>query len=141
MAATADDIADRLRRALADEEGVVLAYLYGSHAQGLADERSDVDVGVLFDEPPESFRAIGRLNLRIARALDLPVERVDVRALNDASLRFLHQVVAKGRPVFARDDADRVAFEARTMDRYLDFRPMLRRQDRARRERFRRRAA
>lgn len=140
MAATGDDLADRLARALEDEEGVVLAYLYGSHAQGLADERSDVDVGVLFDEPPESLRAIGRLNRRVARALDLPVDRVDVRPLNDASPRFLHEVLAAGTPVLARSEETRVDFETRALALYYDFLPYLEAQDRAQRDRFRRRA-
>lgn len=119
---------------------MVVAYLYGSHAQGHATDRSDVDVGVLLDDWPGPGAGLDRtldLNRLVASALGLAGERVDVKTLNGAPLRLLHQVVAKGRPVYVRDEAERVRFEADVMDRYFDFLPVIRLQAKARRERFR----
>lgn len=131
---------DRVREALEDEEDVVLAYVFGSVAEGRETDRSDLDVGVLLKEEPDGLDRTIALNGLLAEGLDLPGERVDVKVLNDAPLRLLHQVVAKGEPVLVRDESRRVAFEARVMDRYFDFKPMLERQAEARRERFRGRA-
>lgn len=135
-----EDLRRRLGDALGDEEDVVLAYLYGSHAQGTATERSDVDVGVLLDEGPNGLDRVLELNASVADALALPDERVDVKVLNDAGLRLLHQVVAYGEAVVAPDEDARAAFEADVMDRYFDFKPMMERMAEARRDRFRERA-
>lgn len=136
-----DDLRDRIREALTAEDDVVLAYLYGSHAEDRSTERSDVDVGVLLTEAPEGLDRTIELTELVSRALEVPGERVDVTVLNDAPLRLVHQVVTKGEAVLVRDESRRVAFEADAMDRYFDFKPMLERQARARRDRFRGKAA
>lgn len=131
-----DRLRDRIRDALADEEDGVLAYLHGNQVQDRTTERSDVDVGVLLDEPADGLDRAIELNAVLSRALEVPGERLDVTVLNDAPLRLVHQVVTKGEAVLVRDEARRVASEADAMDRYFDFKPMLERQARARRERF-----
>lgn len=135
-----EETRERVRDALEEQEDVALAYVYGSVAEGHETDRSDLDVAVLLETDPESLDRAIDLNARLAEALDLPGERVDVTILNDAPLRLLHQVVSKGEPALVREESRRVAFEADVMDRYFDFKPMLERQARARRERFRGRA-
>lgn len=132
-----DRLRDRIRDALADEDDVVLAYLHGSVAQDRQTDRSDIDVGVLLDEVPSGLDRAIEFNEVLSRALEVPGERIDVKVLNDAPLRLVHQVLMKGEAVLVRDESRRVAFEADAMDRYFDFKPMLERQARARRERFR----
>lgn len=135
-----EETGERVRETLEDEDDVVLAYLFGSVAEGRETDRSDLDVGVLLAGETDGLDRLMDLAAALSEALDLPGEAVDVTLLNDAPLRLLHQVVTKGEPVLVRDESRRVRFEAGVVDRYLDFKPMLERQARARRERFRGRA-
>ena len=82
------------------EHGVVLAYLFGSHAEGTARSSSDVDFAVLL--PPGTPREkFFRVRLDLTNALmDVFHRDVDVVILNEAPPLLAHQVVKFGRVVF-----------------------------------------
>lgn len=62
MIAVTDDLIRRAARALADAAGPeATVILFGSHAQGRADPRSDVDFLVIEDQVPGRAREIVRL--------------------------------------------------------------------------------
>jgi predicted nucleotidyltransferase len=89
-------IVDRLKQRLPD---VLAIYLFGSVASGAAGPESDVDLAVLNDgplDPVEMWDVAGE----IASMVDSDVDLVDLRA---ASTILQHQVVTKGRRLFARD--------------------------------------
>jgi hypothetical protein len=73
---------------------VVAAYLFGSQARGTAGPRSDVDLGVLFRDPPpaglESFRLESELELALRRP-------VQVVILNRAPADLVHRVLRDGQ--------------------------------------------
>lgn len=101
-------------------EPVVAAYLHGSAASGRTGPFSDVDVALLLEEPcedplGESVR-LGGLLAEHAQVSDL-----DVRSINGADLRFQGRVVQDGAVIHGQDSPARVAFEVRTLKRYLDF--------------------
>jgi len=89
--------AGRLEQYFASLEGVVLAYLFGSHARGRPWAHSDVDVLILNQAPP---------------------------ALRYAVLR-------DGILLFCRDHQAMIEFRVRTVNEYLDFKPILRRHEHA----------
>jgi hypothetical protein len=76
-------------------EPVVVAYLFGSLAQGDAGPLSDVDVAVLLGDnlPPGEALAL-RLQLMEALGRALCVGRVDVVVLNDAPYLLQHRVIS-----------------------------------------------
>lgn len=63
-------------------------------------------------------------------------QELDVRILNDQSLRLVYQVLKEGKVVFCRDNEERVAFETIITKRYLDFKPLYEEYDRIRNERL-----
>lgn len=48
---------------------------------------------------------------------------VDLRALNGRGPVFLNQVLKYGKPIYRRSEGERVMFETRVLDEYLDYRP------------------
>ncbi len=116
-------LVETLRAFFASREDVVLAYLFGSRARGTAGRMSDLDVAVLLE--PGSGRGDmmeRRLDIMPRLAGLLGEERVDVLLLNEASPGLRFAVIKDGKPVYAREEGSRVAFEAETCMRYLDFR-------------------
>lgn len=107
-------------------EDVVAVYLFGSEGRGEARATSDVDLGVLFREPPEPsldgrrFRLQGELENILRRPVDLIV-------LNEASPDLCHRVFRDGVLILDRDRTFRLRFEVKRRNEYLDFLPVLRR--------------
>lgn len=120
-------LVDALTTALsARSEGMVCAYLFGSHARGEAEVRSDVDVAVLFAEDPP--RNLAGLHLDLADDLTGALRRpVDLVVLNHAPVDLVHRVLRDGALVLERDRSARIRFEVRARNDYFDLLPHLRR--------------
>ncbi len=109
-----------IRRLLEARPDVRLAYLFGSAARGEERPRSDLDVGVLFEDDPAP-EAINRLVAELERAVGRPVDLV---VLGTAPPLLAHEVISRGTLLVCRDEDDRVRFAARTVARYLDTAPL-----------------
>jgi predicted nucleotidyltransferase len=113
------DLTERLRHLLAGAPGVLVAYLYGSHAREQAGPLSDVDVALLLDGDHEERR----LELTAAIAHVVAPARADVVVLNDAPSALSYRVLRDGTVLASRDERARVQHWVRTVDRYLDMAP------------------
>ncbi|OLE25669.1 MAG: hypothetical protein AUG49_10230 [Catenulispora sp. 13_1_20CM_3_70_7] len=113
------DLVERLRRVLADAPGVVVAYLYGSHARGHAGALSDVDVALLLDGDDDEQQ----LELTAAITHAVAPARADVVILNDSPAALSYRVLRDGKVLVSRDNQARVEHWVRTVDRYLDMAP------------------
>jgi len=130
------DLVEALKSVISEHEEVIAAYLYGSAAQGIMREDSDIDVGVLLaDDAAPDYRYGVRMAGEIQSRCHLARE-VDLRVLNRRPIRFLNQVLRYGKLVFVRDEKKRVEFETGVLKEYLDFKPFLREYDRERRRRL-----
>lgn len=132
MGAPADDLVDRITRALEGPEGagVVSAYLFGSHAEGRAHRQSDVDVGVLLERRQlpgarDRFEAGLRLSALLQSALR--TRHVDLVVLNDAPPGLGRRIVSHGRRLLCSDPAADHAFVRDVQLRAADLEPFLRR--------------
>ena len=116
-----------LRKALAKgPEGLVCAYLFGSHARGSATPRSDVDVAVLFEQDPP--RTLAGLHLGLADDLTGAVGRlVDLVVLNRAPVDLIHRVLRDSLLLLDLDPSARIRFEVRARNQYFDLLPHLQR--------------
>lgn len=106
-------------------------YLFGSRARGTERPGSDVDVAVLYTQPPSS--GLGGLGLELADELRAVMRApVDLVVLNRASPDLIHRVLRDGILVCEQDRAARIHFEVDARRRYLDLLPYLREYRRAR---------
>jgi len=106
-----------IRRMLAQDPEVVLAYLHGSFTRG--GPFRDVDLALLLrsDDPDRAYHYTVRVAAKLEAALGLPV---DVQVLNRAPLPFRHHVLTHGILIFSRDDNLRHLLFDITTRMYLD---------------------
>jgi predicted nucleotidyltransferase len=108
---------------LAGDRSVTFAYLYGSFVE--SQPFHDIDVGVYLENVQADRVTATALDLaqRLSDRAQMPV---DVRILNFAPVSFLYHVL-RGQLVFCRDDAVLAEVMERTVSRYLDIAPLVRR--------------
>lgn len=116
---------DELKRKLRpifERRGVVVAYLFGSVAEGRDRPDSDVDIAVLL---PRSIGEREMADLQISLILEiggaLGRDDVDVVVLNRAPLELRYQVLKHGIPLYCSDEGERIDFEALTLSMYYDY--------------------
>ncbi len=114
--------------AVADMPEIQLVYRFGSQVTGNLGPASDYDFGVLLDSAAAWPQIRAELGHRLAKALD--TGRIDLVLLNRAPIELAFAVIAQGEPLFERDVATRVEYEARIMSLYGDYLPILREQRR-----------
>lgn len=123
-------------RALA-EQGVMTVYLFGSFAQGIATERSDIDFAVLMRDaaqvkPEKDILPIYQVLYRILSDVVPGARTVDIVFLqNGVSLELQGNVVRHGKLLMDLEPLKRGAYEEQVMMRAADFAPILRIMDKA----------
>ena len=126
------EIKKELKDFFSHEKDVKVVYLFGSTARDEHDRMSDVDVAVLGEDKIPLMELAGfseHLKENIGRDVDV----VDLR---DKGYRFIQNVLKDSEVVLNRDEDLRIDFEAYTLQRYLDMKPLYRRFDRALKERY-----
>lgn len=91
-----------LRSALRTEPNVRFAALFGSVARG--DDRADSDLDLLVDLADPSWAGRQRLNTRLERQFDRPVELVLLERARKANPSLLVEVLRDGRVIVDRGD-------------------------------------
>ena len=129
------DVKTLVRDRLLTVAEIRLAYLFGSAVGGALRPKSDVDIAILCATRCTP-RVLDDLSEALSTLLGRPVDLVDLFA---APPLLAHEVVATGDCVLARDVDERVAFETRTLHRYVDTAHLRRIQHEALRERVERR--
>jgi predicted nucleotidyltransferase len=116
---------DALRAFFPDRSEVLLAYLFGSYLTSTDDTFRDIDIAVyllphalteLDHTTPYGYRAF--LTAKLAHLLKYSA--VDLVLLNTAPPLLQRQVIARGRLVFCRSEADRIRFEVAALRRYAE---------------------
>jgi len=105
-------LSDYFRR----QPNVIVAYLHGSYARGIARAASDVDIAVLFSRMPDFFE-ISRLQTELS---EIAKKEVDLSILNNASPIFARQVLEKGVEVYCRVSREKNKFILKTLNEYDD---------------------
>ena len=102
---------------------LVAAWLYGSFARGTQRKDSDVDIALLFREPPgvELDNPASRLEIALEEELGREVQAV---VANSAPPDLLHCVFRDGVLLLDRDRRFRILFEVRARKEFFDMQPI-----------------
>jgi len=107
---------------------LIAAYLFGSQADGTAHARSDVDLAVLLAPEVSRDGFDPRLDLYADCSRVLKRNDIHVVLLNrTTNLFLLHDITTKGIVLYDVDREERIAFEARVLHDFIDFRDQRRR--------------
>jgi hypothetical protein len=110
---------------LAAQDDVVVAYLFGSVAQGQAHSGSDVDLALLLTAHLDEHKRANRyLHLIVKIQHLLSDYDVDVILLNTAPPLLQHEVLLHGKRLYEGNRSARVEFEVRAGQQYEDVKPM-----------------
>ena len=106
-----------------DRREIVFAYLFGSFIEGLPFH--DIDMGIYLSEIKEEEATLYSIDLALVltQAHRIPV---DVRVLNFAPVSFLYHVI-RGKLILERDEEVLSRFVEKTIAKYLDLKPLIRR--------------
>jgi len=127
----------KLKDHLYQKEEIIFAYIYGSVARDQATRLSDIDLAVYIDEDKKP--AAGPFGYRsdlITELQPLAGNDVDLIILNEAPNLLAYNVFKEGKLLFNKDPDIRTKVQARTVNKYLDFLPMLKVQERYLNERI-----
>ncbi len=120
---------DAIARALASDEDLRFAVLFGSVAMDRAGPASDLDVAVLATEPLSAERK----SALIARLAELTGRPVDLLDLHTSGVLVTREALTKGRLLFCRDRRAYSELTARMVTDAADFLPYVERLLRERR--------
>ena len=104
---------------------ILLCYLYGSYISDRKTRYSDIDIGIFLDKAfKKSYLYQVELSLEIEKEFNNKVE-IDLSILNEATPRFLYNVIKSGRNIYKKEEKIQHEFEIRILYSYLDVKPML----------------
>ena len=119
------DLVERMRPILGRYPQIAAAWLFGSAARGELRPDSDVDVGILLQDPKatatDQYELLGDLVARLE--VVVAPRTVDVVLLEHQGPVFAHEALVDGWLIIEHDRPRRVDFEATTVMRGCDFRP------------------
>lgn len=105
-----------IERVFPNHPAVVAAWVFGSAQDGVVRPGSDLDVGVLFDQPP-ALNELANLRADVQQAVEL--EDIDLVVLNRANPVLRFEAVS-GRAVHCRDAGRRAVFVSLAAREYED---------------------
>jgi len=114
--------------AILPTSSIIAVYLFGSHANGNANDASDVDIGVYFDPlafKKDPVRTSAPAYITAAQSGIATEKKIDVTILNTASLEIAYEVITTGILIVQNDMDKRFDFEIAIKGMYFDFRPFL----------------
>jgi len=98
-----EKIISEISKVSADDRTVVFAYIYGSFLNGPSFR--DIDIGIYLKEieMDKVFNYELELSGRVAKAVALPFDIIDVKVLNFAPDSFLNNIFRNGKILFSND--------------------------------------
>ena len=117
---------ERIIHYFRDRDEVSALYLFGSSAKGKKTKESDIDIAVLLDGSWLHKKDIEKFRKKYYEASPhFSLRRVDIVILNTAPVFLKYQVIKTGKILFDRNRKLRVGFTEKTINEYLDFKPIL----------------
>lgn len=109
-----------LKKYLSNKDNIILAYLFGSTVRGDTGILSDIDIGVLLDENiSNKDRFDVELKIISEIAILINKNKIDIVVLNEAPLLLSYNIIKTG-VILKSNEPERIKFETRILDEYLD---------------------
>ena len=115
------DQLSRLRKVCANAPQVLAVFLFGSHVDGYATPRSDIDLAIFLSE---SLTLSERLVLEVDLCQAVSREALDIMHLNDASISLRFRAI-RGQLLYERTPERVSDFIQRVMFDFYDFQHVL----------------
>ncbi len=120
-----DELEQAINTISKNHDEILLCYLYGSYVSGNRTEFSDIDIGIFLDNTfKKHYLYQVELSLEIEKEFDNKIE-IDICILNDATPRFLYNVIKGGQNIYSKEKKIQYEYEIRILYYYLDIKPML----------------
>jgi predicted nucleotidyltransferase len=105
------------------DRDIVALYAFGSLAAGDLKSLSDLDFGILLSAKLDKQKRFDRhLDLIGKFNVILKTEEVDLVLMNDAPMRFSHNIIKSGKLLHCASQLELADFVEKTIKIYLDFR-------------------
>lgn len=102
---------------------VIFAFLFGSYAEELATNISDIDVGIYTDKDV-SLTDIGQITARLEKTARKKTDVLILNNLYKTKPVLSFEVISKGDLIFCRDDKKLTEFKKDVFLYYLDTKPL-----------------
>ncbi|MBC8232236.1 DUF86 domain-containing protein [bacterium] len=110
------------------ENSIALCYLFGSHAEGYADGKSDMDIGAVFFDGQGNVDWLKQWqHLKTSLESFFPPRKLDLVFLRQAPIQLQWEAIHKGKLIYCADEIARTDFEEQVVSEWLDFEPFLKR--------------
>lgn len=112
---------EELRKCFSRDKNIMMAYLFGSHAEGKETKISDLDIGV-FLSPEMGREEIFKKHLFLIGEVSkiMKTDRVDVVIMNESSASLNFEIIKHNAPIYVRSKGFKNSFEESVIRSYLD---------------------
>ncbi len=103
---------------------ILFAYLYGSYAKGTATPQSDVDICLVLDDknlPSDLYRYMFQIQEELTKLAQ--GRKVEAIPRHTMSYPLYYTAVLQGRPIYAKNEPDRVSFELNAINNFENIKP------------------
>lgn len=111
------------------ELGIIAVYLFGSESEGATTIRSDIDIGIVLKDPKnleDTLPLYNAIYSELSKAFKPTFLReIDIVFLQSSPITLQHNAMLYGKVIYEEDPIQRVDYEERVINQYMDFKPIL----------------
>ena len=107
---------------------IEVAYIFGSVAQGRNNVLSDIDIAVITDDQQisgKTYRYGYKAEILTDLSKQLKTNKIDLVILNEATTLLKHRVLYYGKLIYSKNERKRIDFQIDTINRYNDFKHLM----------------
>ena len=125
---TMDEIKNTLNGYLQKHPEIVVAYIFGSLAQGKTNALSDIDIAIITDSQQinnKTYRYGYKAEILTDLIKLLKTNNIDLVILNKANTLLKHRVLYHGILIYSKNERERINFQIDTINKYNDFKQLI----------------
>ncbi len=108
---------DKLTNFFNNYKNINTVYIFGSHGTEYENDRSDLDLGILFLKPPEILR---QMNLEV-EIEEIIGQEIDIVSLNKCNILLKYKVIKEGEKIYEQDEIKTADFIENVLKYYFDY--------------------